>query len=203
MTHTSARLRHSGIVTFVGVLFVVVGAYNALSGVVALVKDDWYASDELLFGDLAAWGIWWIIIGAVQLFASYEILNRREFGFYLGIGLAGVMFLVGAASNAAYGVAALADDGRFQDEQLVVGELALWGGFSLPFAAIQLVTGLLLLRGRTAGVVLGAVIALLHGTGTLMVIGAYPLWSVIVLIVDGLILYGLLAYSAADSGRRP
>jgi len=88
MTHTSARLRHSGIVTFVGVLFVVVGAYNALSGVVALVKDDWYASDELLFGDLAAWGIWWIIIGAIQLFASYEILNRREFGFYLGIGLA-------------------------------------------------------------------------------------------------------------------
>jgi hypothetical protein len=90
MTHTSALRRHSGIVTFVGVLFVVVGAYNALSGVVALVKDDWYAVDELLFGDLVAWGIWWIIIGAVQLFASYEILNRREFGFYLGIGLAGV-----------------------------------------------------------------------------------------------------------------
>ena len=31
---------------------------------------------------------------------------------------AGVMFLVGAASNAAYGIVALADDGRFQDEQL-------------------------------------------------------------------------------------
>ena len=115
---------------------------------------------------------------------------------------AGVMFLVGAASNAAYGIAALADDGRFQDDQMVVGELALWGGFSLVFALAQLVTGLLLLRGRTSGVVLGAVIALLHGTGTLMVIGAYPLWSVIVLIVNGLILYGLLAYGAADNGRQ-
>jgi hypothetical protein len=70
------------------------------------------------------------------------------------------------------------------------------------FALVQLATGLLLLRGRTAGVVIGAVIALLHGTGTLMLVGAYPLWSVTVLIIDGLILYGLLAYSAVDA-RRP
>ena len=90
MTKTSARPARSGIVTFVGVLFAVVGAYNALSGVVALVRDDWYAADELLFGDLAAWGIWWIIIGALQLFAAYQIFNRWEFGFFLGIGLAGV-----------------------------------------------------------------------------------------------------------------
>src|SRR3712207_2454223 len=90
MTHTSAHPTRSGIVTAVGVLFAVVGVYNGLSGVVALVKDDWYAADELLFGDLTAWGIWWLLIGGVQLFAAYQILKRWEFGFYLGIGLAAV-----------------------------------------------------------------------------------------------------------------
>lgn len=86
---TSVRSPHSGMVTFVGVLFAIVGGYNVLSGIVALVKDDWYAVDELLFGDLSAWGVWWIIIGAAQLLGAYAILNRRDFGFYLGIALAG------------------------------------------------------------------------------------------------------------------
>ena len=57
-------------------------------------------------------------------------------------------------------------------------------------------TGILILRRRDAGIVLGTVLASVHGLTALMTIGAYPLWTVLVLVLDGLIIYGLLVHGA-------
>ena len=104
------------------------------------------------------------------------------------------MFLAAAAVNTLYGVAALANDDHFRVDELLFGDLSMWGALYLGFAVLQLITGLLILGRRTSGAVLGIGIALLNGTLALMSIGAYPLWSVIVLAIDGLIIYGLAVY---------
>jgi hypothetical protein len=91
----SAPTRHrrparTGLVTFAGVMLITAGAFNLLDGFVALVKDDYYVADELLFGDLSAWGVWWLIIGGLQLFTGYAIMARRQWGVIFGIFLAGL-----------------------------------------------------------------------------------------------------------------
>jgi hypothetical protein len=80
----------TGLVTFAGVMLFIAGAFNLLDGFVALVKDDYYVADELLFGDLSAWGVWWLFVGAMQLFAGYEIMARKSWGVIFGVFLAGI-----------------------------------------------------------------------------------------------------------------
>jgi hypothetical protein len=109
---------------------------------------------------------------------------------------AGVMFLTAAATNTLYGIAALVNDDYFAADELLFGDLALWGGLALFFALVQVVVGLLLLRRNPAGVVLGIMFAVLHATFALVTIGAYPLWNVIAIAIDGLIIYGLSVHGA-------
>jgi hypothetical protein len=109
--HTPSR---SGLVTFAGVMLVIAGAFNLLDGFVALVKDDYYIADELLFGSLSAWGVLWLLVGAMQLFAGYEVMKRKSWGVILGVFLAGVnaitqlMFL---GAYPAWSIAILVVDG--------------------------------------------------------------------------------------------
>jgi hypothetical protein len=83
------RPARTGLVTFGGVMLLVAATFNLLDGVVALVNDDYYVVDELLFGDLTGWGLWWLAIGAAQLLAGWLVLARKGFGALLGIFLAG------------------------------------------------------------------------------------------------------------------
>jgi hypothetical protein len=80
----------SGLVTFAGILLVIAGSFNLLDGVVALAKDDRFRVEQLLFGDLSAWGIWWLVSGLLLLYAGYQVLQRKDIGMMLGIGFAGL-----------------------------------------------------------------------------------------------------------------
>jgi hypothetical protein len=80
----------SGLVTFAGILLVIAGSFNLLDGVVALAKDDRFRVEQLLFGDLSAWGIWWLVIGILLLYAGWQVLQRKDIGMMLGIGFAGL-----------------------------------------------------------------------------------------------------------------
>ena len=83
----------SGWVTFAGVLALIAGAYNTLSGIAALADDDTLQSQarEVLYGiDLTAWGWFWLIIGLVQIVTGILILQRNTWGFWLGVTFAGL-----------------------------------------------------------------------------------------------------------------
>ena len=80
----------SGLVTFAGVMLLVAASFNLLDGIVALVNDDYYRADELLFGDLSAWGVWWLVVGATQLAVGLGVMARRSWAFVLAVGLAGL-----------------------------------------------------------------------------------------------------------------
>jgi hypothetical protein len=111
---------------------------------------------------------------------------------------AGVLFLIGATFNAVYGISALANDDYFASDELLFGDLSMWGALYLAVAAVELVVGLLILNQKRFGVWLGIVLVVVHATIALLSIAAYPIWTVIVLAVDGLIVYGLTVYGLED-----
>lgn len=80
----------TGLITFAGILLILVASFNILDGVVALAEDDRFNGDRLLFGDLSAWGFWWIFIGLLQLFAGMQVLKLKDVGMIMGIAFAGL-----------------------------------------------------------------------------------------------------------------
>ena len=109
---------------------------------------------------------------------------------------AGTMFLVLAGMNALYGISALANDDYFAVDELLFGDLAAWGVLSLVFAVFQCATGIAILRQRAFGAFVGIILVSLHAVTSLFYIGAYPLWTTVALVVDGLIIYGLTVHGA-------
>lgn len=87
----------SGWVTFAGIVGLVAGGYNALSGIAALADDDTIASQakDVLFGiDLTGWGWFWLLVGLAQAVAGVLILRRNEWGRWLGICFAALSALI-------------------------------------------------------------------------------------------------------------
>ena len=83
----------SGWITFAGVMAVLAGGYNALSGIAALSDEDTIASqaNEVLYGiDLTAWGWFWLLIGLAQIVTGVLIFQRNTWGLWLGVGFAGL-----------------------------------------------------------------------------------------------------------------
>ena len=134
---------------------------------------------------------------AQQLHAPGRVAERGDSGSpYAPSGhgwavFCGVMFLIVAGANTLWGIAALAKDDNFAADELLVGNLTAWGLLSLLFAFFQLSTGVLILRQRAFGAFLGILLASLHAVTSLLWIGAYPLWTTVALVIDGLIIYAL------------
>lgn len=80
----------SGLVTFAAITLILVGSFNILDGIVALADDQRFNGDKLLFGDLSAWGFWWIFIGLLQLFAGSQVMKLKDVGMMMGIAFAGL-----------------------------------------------------------------------------------------------------------------
>ena len=83
----SSSASRSGIVTFAGVMFFIVGLFNIIDGLVAVLNSG-YFNDTTLFASVEAWG--WVILGTgiVQLFIGAAILHRRVGGLIGGLILA-------------------------------------------------------------------------------------------------------------------
>jgi hypothetical protein len=111
---------------------------------------------------------------------------------------AAVLFLLAATFNTVYGIAAFANDDYFAADELLFGDLSMWGVVYLGFAAVQVGAAILILNRSAAGAILGITLAMLHGLAVLMSIGAYPVWSVVLLAIDGLVIYGLTVYGLVE-----
>jgi hypothetical protein len=148
---------------------------------------DTQVGDSTAFGDGASTGG-----------SAAPSTERRE---TLGGGwltFAAVMFLIAATFNTVYGIAALANDDYFAVDELLFGDLSLWGALYLIVAASQAVAAVLVFARSPFGAGLGIVLAGISATLALISIGAYPIWSIAVMVVDGLIIYGLTVYGFGE-----
>lgn len=108
---------------------------------------------------------------------------------------AGILLLIVGLMNVIGGIGAI-DDSKFfvRDTQYVIGDLNSWGWVILILGSMQILTalGLFARSGLARGV--GAAFAALNATVQLMMIPAFPLWSLALFTLDILIIYGLVTY---------
>ena len=112
-------------------------------------------------------------------------------------GFAGMMILIAGTFNLIWGFAALVQDTYFASDELLMWSLNSWGAIHIAIGCLQLLAAFLIFSGSGAGAVLGIVFAFFSAIGALVAIGAYPIWSIIILVVDGLIIYALTVYGDA------
>jgi hypothetical protein len=94
----------SGWYPFAGTVFILVGAVNALEGLIAIFKDDYFAvtKGSLLFLDFPAWGWFWLIVGVLDILVGFAILRARTWGRVVGVILLMLNVIVQFAFIAAF-----------------------------------------------------------------------------------------------------
>jgi hypothetical protein len=119
---------------------------------------------------------------------------------------AGVLFLVAAFFNAVDGLVALADPGQFfvTEDEVVITNYDAFGIVLLVIAGFQFLIGWGILALQRWAQVVGIIVTILAAVVQLAYFKHYPAWAVIMLFLDGVIIYALTVYSDefAPSGRR-
>jgi hypothetical protein len=113
------------------------------------------------------------------------------------IAFAGVYLIVAGLMNAIWGLAALSDSDVLRERALAWSNLTTWGWVSVGAAAVQVAAGGLVLARRVVGRALAVVIALAGLFVNFLSIGAYPLWSILALVANGLVLWAVTVYGDA------
>lgn len=110
------------------------------------------------------------------------------------IAFAGVYLLVAGTMNAVWGLAALTDRTILVERSLAWSTLTTWGWVSVAVAAVQLSAGALVLARKVVGRALAATIALAGLFVNFLAVGAYPIWSILALVANGLVLWAVTVY---------
>ena len=107
-----------------------------------------------------------------------------------------MMIMVGAF-QAIEGLVALFDDGFYHvsDNGLVVNvNYNVWGWTHLLFGALLIIAGAGVLAGNIVARMVAILLAGLSALVNLVFIEAYPIWAVIIITVDVLVIYALVVH---------
>src|SRR5215207_3745096 len=116
-----------------------------------------------------------------------------------------MMFLLGAF-QAVQGLVALFDDGFYlvTSRNLVVDvNYNVWGTVHLLLGVLLMLSGAGVLTGNLAARTTGVILAGLSALANMAFIGAYPVWSLLIITVDVLVIYALIVHGRElrDSAR--
>jgi hypothetical protein len=121
--------------------------------------------------------------------------TRRGSAWVGWIIFAGIMMTVIGLINVCQGCVALFDDERVvaTADKLVVVDLTSWGWTLLLWGVALVGVGISLLRGAGWARIAGIVIIGLHAVAQVLWLGAYPIWSLLMIALDTLVLFALCA----------
>lgn len=80
----------TGFIVFAGVMMIMAGGFQALTGLVALFENEFYVATRnyLLQFDATSWGWIHLLLGLLVLFAGFAVLSGQTWGRVIGITLA-------------------------------------------------------------------------------------------------------------------
>jgi hypothetical protein len=112
--------------------------------------------------------------------------------------LAGALLVLSGVFTLIQALYALFDDAVFvqADGQPILLGLATWGWVHLVLGALQVVVGLAVFRGATWARVTAAVVVGLNAVSQMVFLPAYPVWSIVVIAVDVLVIWALCMHGS-------
>ena len=124
--------------------------------------------------------------------------RTREPGRGYGLVLfASILLLVIGCFNLIYGIAAIAQSHVFTAHaHYVFGDLRSWGWITLIFGCLQLLAAAGVLAGSQAARWFAVAVIALNTIEQMFSIPAYPFWSLLIIAMDVIALYGLCAYGS-------
>jgi hypothetical protein len=110
---------------------------------------------------------------------------------------AAFMLIMGGAFQAVEGLVALFDDGFYHvtDNGLVIDlDYTVWGWTHLLLGALLILAGVGVLAGNIVARAVAVGLAGLSALVNMVFIEAYPIWAVIIITVDVLVIYALVVH---------
>jgi hypothetical protein len=108
---------------------------------------------------------------------------------------AGIMIVTVGILNLIYGIAAIGDSSFFiANQKFILSGLNTWGWVMLVLGVGQILAAFSIWAGNSFGRWFGITCAVLNSIAALLAIPAYPFWSLVVIGIDLLVIYGLAAY---------
>jgi len=113
---------------------------------------------------------------------------------------ASVLLLVLGCFNLLDGIAAIANSHVFiGNAHYVVGDLRAWGWTMTIFGALQLIAAAGVWTGNQLARWFAVAVVGLNAIGQMFFIPAYPFWSLMIIAVDIVALWGLCAYGSREN----
>jgi len=128
---------------------------------------------------------------------SYSMSRNNVSGWTGWVIFAGIMLIMVGAFQAIQGLVAMFNRGYYlvSSSGLVLNvDYTVWGWTHLILGILAAVIGLGLLAGSTAARVAGIVLAVISAILNLVFIAAYPIWSIIVITVDVIVIYAIVVH---------
>jgi hypothetical protein len=113
------------------------------------------------------------------------------------LAFAGIMMILVGAFQAIDGLIALFNDELYvvRPSGLVVNvDYTAWGWTHLLLGVLLIAAGYAVFSGRVWGRTVGVIAALLSAIVNFAFIPAYPVWSILIITVDVLVIYALIAH---------
>ncbi len=109
---------------------------------------------------------------------------------------ASIMLVMAGMFGIIDGLVALINDEVYlvTKDSVVAFDFTTWGWIHLILGIIVLIAGFAVMSGRLWARIVGVFVAMLSAVSQIAFITAFPLWSVVIIGIDVLIIYGLLVH---------
>ncbi|HEV2372150.1 MAG TPA: hypothetical protein VGS19_08280 [Streptosporangiaceae bacterium] len=132
--------------------------------------------------------------------SSYGEGSREEGHGYGLVLFASFLLIVIGCFNLIYGIAAVINSHVFvATTNYVVGDLRAWGWTTLVLGALQLIAAVGVLVGNQVARWVAAGLVSLSAIEQMLFLPAFPLWSLAIIAMDVVALYGLVAYGSREN----
>jgi hypothetical protein len=124
---------------------------------------------------------------------------HRGEGYWMIVFAAALLGTVGIF-NLIDGIAAIASSHVFiANAHYVIGDLRAWGWVALILGVLQLLAVIGVLAGNQAARWFAVAVVGLNAIGQMFFTPAYPFWSLMIIAVDVVALWGLCAYGSREN----
>ncbi len=111
---------------------------------------------------------------------------------------AGLLMMIAGVFQGIAGLTALLKDDFYvvTERSLLAFNVTTWGWVHLLFGVILLAAGAAVVNGRAWGRIVAVILVTLSAMLNFLFISAYPVWSIMVVVIDLLIIYALVVHGA-------